>query len=727
MNGAKTFDGIMGGEMVREERTAMTTNMMKEVSREARGVVNGGKVLFLWFWGFFGNSRFCLGSVILVALVILSAMGDGISMIPTVEGEENVIAAAQHIVRTLGTNQNLTDDMKKFLADLNSRLSTMTVFTESKGEGISEIEERLNFLQEKVMNWESDQSMIWESGPEEASEYLLAVDEVRRLTESLGSLSLNEDVEENKLLCRAHNVLQMAMDRLEEEFCYILVQNRQPFEPEHMSFRSSEDLLDVYSTISIEDDPVEDSLQRDSCSKGAEEFIIDLVHPDVILDLKCIANVMFTSSYDRECCQAFISIRKDALDECLFILEVEKLSIEDVLRMDWSSLNCKIKKWIRAMKIFVRVYLPSEKRLCEQIFEGFESIIPICFFESSKASILHLLNFGEAIAIGPRQPEKLFGILDMYEVLAGLLPDMDTLFSDDAGSSVRTERHEVIQRLGDSVRGTFVEFRNAVGSNTSTIPFAGGGIHHLTKYVMNFIKALTEYSDTLNLLLEDQDVGDTMSLLPNMNPVTEEENESESSSYSVSVSPLAHHLRSITSILESKLDSKSKLYRDGSLQHFFLMNNIYYMVQKVKSSELRVLFGDDWIRKHNVKFQQHAISYERAAWTSILALLKDEGIYNPGSHSVSKTVLKERFRSFNLAFEEIYKSQTGWLIPDIHLREDLRISTSLKVIQAYRTFTGRHVNHISDKYIKYSADDLQNYLLDLFEGSPRSLHNPHRR
>ncbi|KAF9609697.1 hypothetical protein IFM89_017896 [Coptis chinensis] len=30
----------------------------------------------------------------------------------------------------------------------------------------------------------------------------------------------------------------------------------------------------------------------------------------------------------------------------------------------------------------------------------------------------------------------------------------------------------------------------------------------------------------------------------------------------------------------------------------------------------------------------------------------------------SKTILKERFRSFNIAFEEVYKSQTGWLILD---------------------------------------------------------------
>ncbi|XP_043707218.1 exocyst complex component EXO70E2 [Telopea speciosissima] len=641
--------------------------------------------------------------------------------------DDHVIAAAQHIVTALGTNSNLTDDVKKILEELGSRLSTMTLLSANKRE-INEIEKRLDSVQEKIASWESDQS-IWDSSSGEASEYLQAVEEVRRLTESLGTLSLNEN-EAVKLLNRAHSVLQMGMAKLEEEFSHILVQNRQPFEPEHKPFRCCEvDFVDVESTISVEDDSGNDSLRRDSTtSKGLEEFIIDLIHPDVIPDLKCIASSMVASNYDQECCQAYISIRKDAVDECLFILEVEKLSIEDVLKMEWSSLNCMIKKWIRAVKIFVRVYLASEKQLCDQILGEFASVNSVCFAEVSKGSMLQLLNFGDAIAVGPRQPEKLFKILDMYDVLAELLPDIETLFSDETGSSIRIECHEVLRRLGDSVLGTFLEFENAIESNTSTNPFAGGGIHPLTKYVMNYIKVLTDYSDTLNCLLENHDEYPASSL-SNTNPVVEEENENKCSSSSTS---MAHHIRSITSVLESNLDGKSRLYRDESLQHFFLMNNICYMVQKVKGSELGALFGDNWIRQHNRKFQQHAMSYERATWSSILSLLKDEGICNPGSNSVSKIVLKERFRNFNLAFEEVYKNQTVWLIPDPQLREDLRISVSLKVIQAYRTFVGRYASHLdggrqSDKYIKYNADDLQNFLLDLFEGSPKSLHTPRRR
>lgn len=644
-------------------------------------------------------------------------------MAPQLEGEENLIAAAKHIVRALGSNKNLTKDVKKILADLGSQLSTMATIDDEGVEGLkSGIEEHLSVVEEKIMSWETDESMIWDSGPDEAFEYLSAVDEARKLIQGLENRCLNGEGEK-ELLRRAHDVLQLAMQRLEEEFKYLLVQHRQPFEPEHMSFRSSEDDgVDVGSMVSFGDESFEESARRDSVSRTSEECIIDLVHPDVIHDLKCIANSMFMSNYDHECRQAYVIVRKDALDECLFDLEIEKFSIEDVLKMEWGTLNSKIKRWVRAMKVFVRRYLASEKWLCDQIFSELGLANFVCFVEAAKASMLQLLNFAEAISIGPHQPEKLVRFLDMYEVLADLLLDIDALFPDEAGSSVKVEYHEVLKRLADSVRATLVEFKNAVATNTSTNPFAGGGIHHLTRYVMNYLRLLVDYKDTLNLLLKN-DGSVPVLLSPDSSPSTEDE--STSNDFSGGVSAMTLHLQSLTSILEANLHEKSKLYRDASLQHFFLMNNIHYMAQKVKNSELRVIFGDKWIRKHNWKFQQHAMDYERATWSAVLSFLKDES--NSSNSSISRTLLKERLRSFYVAFEEVYRMQTAWLIPDVQLREDLRISTSLKVIQAYRTFVGRQMYHIGEKHIRYSADEMQDYLLDLFEGSQKSLHNPHRR
>ena len=83
--------------------------------------------------------------------------------------------------------------------------------------------------------------------------------------------------------------------------------------------------------------------------------------------------------------------------------------------------------------------------------------------------------------------------------------------------------------------------------------------------------------------------------------------------------------------------------------------------------------------------------------------------------------LKERFKNFNLAFQEIYRTQTSWKVPDSQLREELRISTLEKVIPAYRSFEGRSLGELVGerhvkKYIKYTTEDLENCLSYLFEG-----------
>jgi exocyst complex protein 7 len=155
------------------------------------------------------------------------------------------------------------------------------------------------------------------------------------------------------------------------------------------------------------------------------------------------------------------------------------------------------------------------------------------------------------------------------------------------------------------------------------------------------------------------------------------------------------------------------------------------MVQKVKDSELIKILGDQWVRKHRGQIRQYATAYLRAAWTKALSCLKDEGI-GGSSNNASKVALKERFKNFNACFEEIYRIQTGWKVLDPQLREELRISISQKVLPAYRSFMGRFGSQLeggrhAGKYIKYTPDDLENYLIDLFEGTPLVLHHLRRK
>ncbi|PKA49735.1 hypothetical protein AXF42_Ash004276 [Apostasia shenzhenica] len=582
-----------------------------------------------------------------------------------------------------------------------------------KGE-LADTEARLGRLHEKIMSLDSDQSMIWDREPDEASEFLQAVDEVQQIVQKLGTSHL-----EKELLSYADSTLQMAMARLEEEFTHLLIQYRQPLKPEHVtSFRSLEDeFSEDFSSSSFEDETIQGKSHQES-NRCPDEFITDLIHPDAIFDLRSIAEMMFLSNYDKECIQAYIGVRKDALDECLSVLRIEKLSIEDVLQLDWVSLNSMIKRWNRALKVFIRVYLASERRLCNLIFGEFpESLRQSCFTEISKGSVMQFLNLGEAIAIGPLKPEKLFRILDMYEGLADLLSDIESLFPEEFCSLLLAECHEVLSRLAECVRRTFTEFKNAIQNNTSTNGYPGGGVHPLTKYVMNYIKALADYSETLNSLFrQEEDEGILLC------PLLEDVNGSSTGSC---------NLQSVTQILESNIADRSMLYRENALQNFFIMNNIYYMVQKVKDSKLQLILGDDWIRAYKTKYRQHALKYERASWNPVLFFLKDEGIYSHGSYSPSRTVLKEKFKNFNLAFEELYRTQTAWSVPNPELRDELRIFISQRVLQAYRTFMGRYASHLDgvkhrEHYIKYCPEDLEISLLDLFEGSPMLMH-PRRR
>lgn len=651
-------------------------------------------------------------------------MGDHKSLTPIIEEEEEedhhvlALAAPRQIMKAVEERNCLTDALKKTLMDLESQLSAIVAIPHINSQELSEFEKRLKKAEEKFLHWESKELMIWDSGPVEASKYLKAIEEIHSLIENIKGLSADEYGKQKKeLLFRANSVLQLAMSRLEEELIQILLRYKQCIDPGYMSFRlfgADQVVYDEYSFASIEEESSEVSSERNSNSNESEDYyVVDLVHPLAMPHLKSIANVMFASNYGDEFCQAFTNTRKEAFDDYLVVLGLQKFSIEDVHRMEWTSLNSEIKKWNWIMKIVVRVYLASEKCLCDKILGEFGSFGSFCFLETTMATMACLLNFGVAIAIGPRSPEKLFSFLDMYDVLANLRNNIDALFIEDAGCVIRNQFHEILKSWGNLAKTTFVDFGNVIASNTSANPFSGGGIHPLTRYVMNYIKTVTDYGDTLNLLLKDQHMECS-------NPEIEFEDKKNISSSTLS--PTSLHLLSITGILKSNLENRSKLYNDEALQHVFMMNNLHYMVQKIKNSKLELLFGDEWIRTQKSKVQQHVKDYVRATWGSAVSLLRDDIRV---SHSLSKRSSKNRCKSFTTAFEEVYKTQTGWYVPDLELREDLQISTSQNVIPAYRNFVERvSVKFkISDKYMKYTVDDLEKHLLDLFEGSPKLLHN----
>ncbi|KAM4077344.1 hypothetical protein ACJW30_12G131700 [Castanea mollissima] len=75
---------------------------------------------------------------------------------------------------------------------------------------------------------------------------------------------------------------------------------------------------------------------------------------------------MIAPGYLRECIQVYGSVRKSVVDASFRRLGIKKLSIDDVQRLEWDQLEAKIRRWIRAAKVCVRVLFASEKKLCEE-------------------------------------------------------------------------------------------------------------------------------------------------------------------------------------------------------------------------------------------------------------------------------------------------------------------------------------------------------------------------
>ncbi|KAK1433915.1 hypothetical protein QVD17_10833 [Tagetes erecta] len=653
-------------------------------------------------------------------------------MAATIEGQDRVLATAQQIVKSLNINTKATEDMILILSSFDNRLSNITDLIDGGSTG-EEVNHRFESAEKVILRRDScgigegssRSSSPWEDSSAEAAEYLEAVDLMIKLTEDL---NIQSDCD-NEVMDRAENALQIAMSKLEDEFLHILIRNTVPLDVDRLygsirkgslSFASNEiEIEDDFESYREDDDGEGSGYWHERGPSFGGDVYVDLIRPDAIKDLKAIADRMIRSGYEKECCQVYINVRQDVLYECLSILGVERLSIEEVQRIEWKVLDEKMKKWIQAVKVVVKILLFAEKQLCEQVFSESELIKEISFVETTKGCVMQLLNFGEAVAIVQRSSEKLFRILDMYDVIADVLPDFEMLFVDESGELVCNEVKAVLSVLGEAAIGTFVEFENAVKGENSRRALQGGEIHPLTRYVMNYIKLVVDYSDSLN------------TLLPNSQNYDLDSKEADDIDSGDTLSPISCRLLSLITSLEANLEEKSRLYDDDALRYIFLMNNVLYIVQKVKDSELRNLLGDRWIRKHSGQIRQWHTSYLRSAWGKALLCLKDDGI-GGGSSSGSKLLLKERFKNFNACFEEIYRVQSVWKVPDEQLREELRISISEKVLPAYRAFVGRFGSQLEGgrnggKYVKYTLDDLENYLSDLFEGKPAVLNNIKRK
>ncbi|XP_051143380.1 exocyst complex component EXO70B1 [Andrographis paniculata] len=599
-------------------------------------------------------------------------------------GEEKLIAMARYIAKTLGNNDTMTDDILKTFSNFDGRLR------EKLTEKISDasVEHTLNSLERQISMYVAYDAPIWSNSADSAA-FLAAVDQLIAAVRDWTPLA--DDKSFSSCLDRADDLLQQAMFRLQEEFRTLVERGAESFDGStrpHIGYSDSDD--DGENDFADEDDdfiPVAQPITD-------YDIVIDALPAGTIGDLHEIAKRMVAAGFIKECSHAYSTCRREFLEESFNRLGLQKLSIDDVHRMQWSQLEDEIEKWIKAMNVALRILFPSERRMCDRIF-GLTAATDLSFMEVCRGSTIQLLNFADAVAISSRAPERLFRVLDVYETVRDLMPEFEYNFSDPYCVSLRNEAITIWKRLGEAVRGIFMELENLIRRDPAKAAVPGGGLHPITRYTMNYLRAACRSRQTLEQIFEES-IGQDEQVL-------------------ASSSSLAVQLVWIMELLESNLEAKSKVYRDSALCSIFFMNNGRYIVMKVKDTELGALLGEGWIRKHEAKVKQYHVNYQRSSWSKVLGALKVD------NNSASPKNMKEKLKLFNSYLDEICKNQCSWVLFDDQLRDDLRGTILQTLIPAYRNFVAKlyaipEVGKNADRYVRHVEDIEARVVNELFQG-----------
>ncbi|CAH9111570.1 unnamed protein product [Cuscuta europaea] len=636
-------------------------------------------------------------------------------------GVDSLSERASMMREAVQKSQSITDNMVSILGSFDHRLSALETAmrpTQIRTHSIRRAHENIDktlkaadVILSQFDLYRQAEAKILKGPHEDLESYLKAIEHLRG---NIKFFSNNKSFKSSDgVLNHSNTLLAKAISKLEEELKHILSSYSKAVEPDRLfeclpnSMRpSAESPGDQTSGKHLSSSSHADP--NNNASENAVYTPPTLIPPRVLPLLRDLAQQMIQAGNQQQLLKVYRDARSPVLEESLHKLGVEKLTKDDVQKMQWEVLEAKIGMWIHFMRIAVKLLFAGERKVCDQIFEGFESIRDQSFAEVTVGSVAVLLSFGDAIAKSKRSPEKLFVLLDMYEIMRELHTEIEELFRGKACNEIRESAFGLTKRLAQTAQETFSDFEEAVEKDATKTAVSDGTVHPLTSYVINYVKFLFDYQSTLKQLFQEFENGEDSS------------------------SQLASVTMRIMQALQINLDGKSKQYKDPALTHLFLMNNIHYMVRSVRRSEAKDLLGDDWVQRHRRVVQQHANQYKRIAWAKILQSLSIQGLTSSGgsgsvgadgqsSSGASRAVVKERLRIFNAQFEELHQKQTQWTVPDTELRESLRLAVAEVLLPAYRSFIKRYGPLVDNgkslqKYIRFTADDLEHMLGEFFEG-----------
>ncbi|XP_004505905.1 exocyst complex component EXO70H1 [Cicer arietinum] len=528
---------------------------------------------------------------------------------------------------------------------------------------------------------------------EEAKQYLNAVKGLQSAMQYL----VKRDSTSNSLV-RAQFLMQLAMKTLQKEFYQILSANREHLDPETVS-NSNRSSTDRRSSVSDYEDEISDDEFRVAGNTISETERVSML---TMADLKAIAVCMISTGYGKECVKVYIVMRKSIVDEALYHLGVERLSFSQIQKMDWEVIELKIKTWLNAVKVAVGTLFHGERILCDEIFAAASGkrIAESCFAEITKEGAAMLFSFPEMVGKCKKTPEKMFRTLDLYEAMFNHWIQIQSIFSFESTANVRLQAVTSLVKLKEAVRTMLTDFETAIQKDSSKKQVPGGGVHPLTRYVMNYITFLADYSGVLTDIVAD---------LP-QSPLPESYYRSPVRGENQKSLEISEKIAWLILVLLCKLDGKAELCKDVSLSYLFLANNMQYVVVKVRRSNLGFILGEDWLTNHELKVREHVSKFVHVGWNKVFSTLPE----NP-TVEIPLEQVRASFVNFHNAFDEECRKQCSWIVSDSKLRDEIKVAIGSKLVGKYGAFYEK--NRVgSESVIRYKPEYIENCLCNILYG-----------
>ncbi|KAL6848502.1 hypothetical protein ACP4OV_021796 [Aristida adscensionis] len=312
-----------------------------------------------------------------------------------------------------------------------------------------------------------------------------------------------------------------------------------------------------------------------------------------------------------------------------------------------------------------------------------------------------LTSISEAV-IAPH-PDNLFVVMSMFEPLNDLFsiakeslfpavakerifPAVKGLSQAAANALLAAEFDNALLAVGNTVSRTLEIVQIWISDYTSDEVPQGGGIHEITRYIMNYVMLLSEHSAVLSIV---QDIscgaGEESKGEPRMKTI----------------------MMDLISCLVRKLQKLSQSYQDAALGWMFLVNNMHFIGKQ--QQETSDVFGEDDLVRSKDDIQFYISRYLDVSWAPILSCLHTK------SRMIPVCYKQPAISRFSAMFEKTYGAQKNWKVENPLLRKHMRLVIIEMLMPTYRSFLQKQWRKTT-MISQYPPKELKELLLELFEG-----------